>query len=107
MVLSGCGSKEILVGWQPVVSFSGQGNSQSEGFNIESGQWRMKWETKNEGKPGTGKFRVTVHSAVSGRALVQAIDFKGVGRKVAVVNGDPRVYFLDIESEGVDWSSAG
>src|SRR5437868_5224760 len=106
--LNGCGSREIggevLVGWQPVVSFSGHGNSQSEAFNIDSGQWRMKWETKNEEKPGTGRFRVTVHSAVSGRPLVQAIDATGTGRNVAVVNEDPRLYFLVIESEGVDWS---
>src|SRR5258708_37486248 len=90
---AGCGSKEILVGWEPVVSFSGHDNSQSEVFNIESGQWRMKWETKNEEKPGAGRFRVTVHSAVSGRPLVQAIDFKGVGKNVAVVDEDPRLHF--------------
>ena len=106
--LAGCGSEsnsgEILVGWQPVISFSGHGNSQSEAFNIDSGQWRMKWETKNEETPGAGRFRVTVHSSVSGRPLMTAIDAKGVGRNVAVVNEDPRLYFLVIESEGVDWS---
>jgi hypothetical protein len=107
--LAGCGSGdsgEILVGWQPVVSFSGHGNSQSEAFNIDSGQWRIKWETKNEETPGTGRFRVTVHSSVSGRPLMTAIDVKGVGQNVAVVNEDPRLYFLVIESEGVDWSIA-
>jgi hypothetical protein len=107
--LAGCGSGdsgEILVGWQPVVSFSGHGNSQSEAFNIDSGQWRIKWETKNEETPGAGRFRVTVHSSVSGRPLMTAIDVKGVGRNVAVVNEDPRLYFLVIESEGVDWSIA-
>jgi hypothetical protein len=35
-----------------------------------------------------------------------AIDVKGVGQNVAVVNEDPRLYFLVIESEGVDWSIA-
>jgi hypothetical protein len=107
--LVGCGSGdsgEILVGWQPVVSFSGHGNSQSEAFNIDSGQWRIKWETKNEETPGAGRFRVTVHSSVSGRPLMTAIDVKGVGQNVAVVNEDPRLYFLVIESEGVDWSIA-
>ena len=110
VTLSGCGqssgSGEILTAWQPVVSFSGNGNSQSEAFNVDSGQWRMKWETKNEEKPGAGRFRVTVHSSISGRPLVQAVDFRGVGRNVAVVNEDPRLYFLVIESEGVDWTIA-
>ena len=107
--LSGCrgsGSGEMLVGWQPVVQFSGHGDSQSESFNVESGQWRIKWETKNEEKPGAGRFRVIVHSAVSGRPITQAIDAKGVGRNVAVVNDDPRLYFLVIESQGVDWTIA-
>jgi hypothetical protein len=107
IALAGCGSGdsgEVLVGWQPVISFSGHGNSQSEAFNVDSGQWRIKWETKNEEKPGAGSFKVTVHSSVSGRPLMQAVDFKGVGQNVAVINEDPRLYFLVIESEGVDWT---
>ena len=107
--LAGCGSGDsgkVLVGWQPVISFSGHGNSQSEAFNVDTGQWRIKWETKNEEKPGMGWFKVTVHSSVSGRPLMQAVDFKGVGQNVAVINEDPRLYFLVIESEGVDWTIA-
>jgi hypothetical protein len=96
----------MLVGWEPVVSFSGHGSSQSEAFNIEAGQWRIKWETKNEEKPGQGRFKVTVHSSVSGRPLLTAIDFKGAGRNVAVINEDPRLYFLVIDSAQVDWGIA-
>jgi hypothetical protein len=107
IALAACGSGdsgEVLVGWQPVISFSGHGNSQSEAFNVDSGQWRIKWETKNEEKAGMGSFKVTVHSSVSGRPLMTAVDFKGVGQNVAVINEDPRLYFLVIESEGVDWT---
>ena len=111
VLLAGCGSgggqrKEILVGWEPVVSFTGHGDSQSEAFNIDSGQWRIRWETKNEESPGAGRFKVTAHSSVSGRPIAQAVDFKGVGKNVAVINEDPRFYFLVVESTGVDWSIA-
>ena len=47
---------------------------------------------------------MTVHSAVSGRPLVVAVDRRGNGRGVAYVNEDPRLYHLVIESRGVDWS---
>ena len=110
--LAGCGAAgrsgtgERLVAWQPVVSFSGHGNSQSEAFNVDSGQWRLRWETKNEEKPGTGTFRITVHSSVSGRPIMQAVDHLGTGKDVAIVNEDPRLYFLVIESAGVDWTIA-
>jgi hypothetical protein len=77
---------------------------QTESFNIESGQWRLKWATTNEDAPGSGTFRVTVHSAVSGRPLAVAVEHKGIGHDVAYVNEDPRLYHLVIESRGVDWS---
>jgi hypothetical protein len=97
-------SRQVLVGWRPIVSFSGHGDSQTESFNIESGQWRIRWEAKNEVPPGSGTFKVTVHSAVSGRPLGVAIDRKGAGRDIAYVNDDPRLYHLVIESRNVDWS---
>ena len=62
-------SKPAAVGWRPIETFSGHGSTQTQSFNIESLQWRIKWETKNEMPPGTGTFQVTVHSAVSGRPL--------------------------------------
>ena len=98
--------KPTLVGWRPVVSISGNGPSQTESFNIEGGQWRIKWAAANEKAPGTGMLRVTVHSAVSGRPLMLAVDQKGVGRDIAYINEDPRLYHLVIESRDVDWSLA-
>lgn len=109
LVMAACGSaerqpKKLLVGWEPVISFQGHGDSQSEAFNIESTQWRIRWETKNEETPGAGRFKLTAHSSVSGRPIAQAVDFKGVGKNLSVISEDPRFYFLVIESSGVDWS---
>ena len=99
-------SQAATVGWRPVESFSGHGNTQTQSFDIGSGQWRIKWETKNEMPPGTGTLQVTVHSAVSGRPLVLAVDHRGVGHDIAYVNEDPRLFHLVIESSNVDWSVA-
>jgi hypothetical protein len=96
--------KPGAVGWRPIVSFSGRGNEQTESFNIESGQWRIKWETRNETPPGSGTFRVMVHSAVSGRPLALAVETRGTGRDIAYVNEDPRLYHLVIDSSNLDWS---
>jgi hypothetical protein len=97
---------QLRVGWRPIGSFSGNGPSQTESFNIESGQWRIKWAATNEKSPAAGVLRVTVHSAVSGRPIASAVDQKGVGRGVAYINEDPRLYHLVIESSDVDWSIA-
>jgi len=53
---------------------------------------------------GAGTFRAEVHSAVSGRPLGLAVDHSGTGKGVAVVNEDPRLFFLDIQSSNIDWS---
>jgi hypothetical protein len=93
-----------LVGWRPVGSWSGHGDAQTDSFNIESGQWRIKWATVNEKPPGAGTFLVTVHSAVSGRPLEVVVEHRGNGRDIAYVNEDPRLFHLVIESSAVDWS---
>jgi hypothetical protein len=110
LVCAGCrsepkpGARQTLVGWRPIASFSGHGNSQTESFNIESGQWRIKWATTNEQPAGAGTFLATVHSEVSGRPLGVPIEHRGTGHGTAYVNEDPRLYRLEIESSSVDWS---
>jgi hypothetical protein len=98
------GSHQTLVGWQPVGSFSGRGNSQTESFNIDSGQWRIKWATMNENPTGAGTFEMTVHSAVSGRPMGVPVEHRGTGHGTAYINEDPRLYHLVIESKNIDWS---
>jgi len=97
---------KLVAGWRPIVSFSGRGDDQTESFNIEGGAWRIRWSATNEDAPGTGAFRVTVHSAVSGRPLAVAVDHKGPGKDVAYVNEEPRLFHLVIESAHVDWTAS-
>ena len=51
-------------------------------------------------------FRIIVHSDVSGRPLLVAVDRHGPGNDVTYVTEDPRSFFLVIESESLDWSIA-
>jgi hypothetical protein len=77
---------------------------QTEPFISDTGSMRLRWTTTNEAAPGTGTFRVTVHSDVSGRALVLAVDTRGAGSDVTYVSEDPRSFFLAVESANVDWT---
>ena len=110
LLTASCGSqtkpeaKPLTVGWRPVGTWSGHGNEQTDSFNIESGQFRVKWETRNEMPPGAGTFRVVAHSGVSGRPIAPVVEHSGVGRNTAYVSDEPRPYFLVIESANVDWS---
>ena len=79
---------------------------QTEPFISDTGSLRLRWETRNEPAPGTGTFRVTVHSDVSGRPLVLAVDVKGVGDDTAYVSEDPRSFFLAVDSANLDWTLA-
>ena len=97
-------AKNSELGWRPIVSWSGIGSTQTDSFNIGSGQWRIKWETSHEQSPGKGFFRLKVHSLVSGRFVETAVDYKGVGHDVVYVAEEPRAFFLVIDSSGIDWN---
>ena len=99
-------AKTNAVGWRPIAKWSGRGDVQTDSFNIEGGQWRIKWTTSNEQPPGTGTFKVTANSAISGRPIAIPIDHKGPGHDVAYINEDPRLYHLVIESRNIDWTIA-
>jgi hypothetical protein len=95
--------KSAELGWRPVISFSGRGDTLTDSFNIGSGQWRILWETSHPSAPGKGAFRVIVHSLVSGRYVSTPVDRLGAGSGVAYVAEDPRQFFLVIESKDIDW----
>ena len=97
--------KETVV-WRPLGSWSGRGPMQTEAFLSDTGSLRLRWETRNETASGAGVFRVTVHSDVSGRSLLLAVDTRGAGHDVAYVSEDPRPFFLAVESANVDWTLA-
>jgi hypothetical protein len=96
-------SKPPRVEWRSVGSWSGHGNSQTDSFEIGYNDVRLRWVTKNEKPAGTGKFHVTVNSAVSGRELAQAIDTRGNGHGTTYVGVDPHYSYLVIESSNLDW----
>jgi hypothetical protein len=97
---------EPAVVWRPLGSWSGRGSTQTDPFISDTGSMRLRWETRNESAPGTGFFRVTVHSDVSGRPLVVAVDVRGNGGATTYVTEDPRPFFLAVESANLDWSVA-
>ena len=90
--------------WGKVGSWSGRGNSQTSSFTSDTGTFRVQWETKALEAPGTGSFRLTLYSAVSGRPLLEAATQQGSGRGTVVLNEDPRVFYFVVESGGVEWS---
>jgi hypothetical protein len=98
--------KEPTIGWRPVASWSGDANTQTESFNMESGQWRIRWQTSNKQPSREGNFRAIVHSSVSGRFVQVAAEHQGAGSGLTYIAEDPRQFFLDIESSGVDWKVA-
>jgi hypothetical protein len=107
--LPGCNSapakpKTPLVGWRHIADFSGRGSTQTESFNIESTQWRIKWETKGDTTPSTGTLLLMVNSAVSGRPIALGVEHNGNGKGIAIVTEDPRYYYLVITSNNLDWS---
>src|SRR5438105_4736285 len=65
--------KHEVVTWHTLGSWSGQGNVQTESFNSDGGL-RVQWETKNETKPGAGRFKLSINSAISGRSIGIAVD---------------------------------
>jgi len=79
---------------------------QTDPFISDTGSLRLRWETRNETSPGRGIFRVTLHSDVSGRPLLVAVDTRGVGHDTTYVNEDPRSFFLAVESANIEWTLA-
>jgi hypothetical protein len=88
--------------WQPLGTWSGSASSQSESFIGNSGAFRVRWEAKAAG-PQPGELRIALHSAVSGRPIVTAVDVRGAGGGEAVVSDDPRVYYVQVDSSNLEW----
>jgi hypothetical protein len=90
--------------WRAVGVWSGHGNRQTESFTSDTGALRVRWDTKpSRGAPGEGTFRLTAHSAISGRVLQQVVDERGAASGVDYVSQDPHVFYMSVESAGMDW----
>jgi hypothetical protein len=88
---------------RPAGAWQGTGNS-TIGFVSDSGRFRVDWETRHETRAGAGTFRLTVHSAVSGRPIEEIADHRGEGRGSAEFADAPRVYNFMVESANLEWS---
>ena len=96
--------KHVEPVWKQVGTWSGHGNQQLETFPIEHFTWRVRWETKNESPPGSGRFHVTANSGDSGRILAEVADVKGVESDVTYITELPHRYYFVVTSTGVDWT---
>lgn len=91
--------------WRPIGSWSGHGNSQTESFHGETGALRIRWDARPEPADGrAGTFRVTAHSAISGRILEEVVDRQGPGSGVDYVNTEPHTFYISVEATGLSWT---
>lgn len=90
--------------WKPLETWSGHGNQQTSNFDMSIYRWRVHWKTAQDTAPGKSHFAVTVNSAVSGRDLSHIVDHDGPGEGFADVSDDPRLYYLVINSNDLDWT---
>ena len=98
-------ARDVVV-WREVGSWAGHGNLQSPNFTSDTGGFRVRWETKNETARDSGTLKVTFRSGDSGRAIIEAVDARGIGRDEVEVADNVRWYYLTIESANVDWTVA-
>ncbi len=96
--------REQEVAWHRLGSWSGRGNTQTESFLYESGALRVRWETTNEQSGRSGKFRLILASAVSGRQMAVPVEQRGIGKGESFIGEIPHQAYIIIESSDVDWS---
>jgi hypothetical protein len=90
--------------WDRLGAWSGHANMQTESFLGQVGALRLRWETHAPATPGGGSFHLTVHSAVSGRTMADAVTTTGAGSGTAFVSDDPHMFYLVIEAKDLQWS---
>jgi hypothetical protein len=95
---------EDLTVWQPRGKWTGRAGQQTDPFISTTGLLRITWEARNASGSNTGTFRIILHSDVSGRPLMVAVDRRGPGKDITYVTEDPRSFFLVIESHDLEWS---
>lgn len=91
------------VAWQKLGTWAGRGHKQTESFTSDTGTLRAHWQTANPEAAGA-VFRLTIHSAISGRPLEQIVEHTGAGQGTAYFYEDPRVFHAVVDSAGVDWT---
>ena len=107
-VLSGCGAsseepRPIVPVTRVVGSWSGRGTMTVGDVPSETGRFRITWQTSNESPAGSGRFKLTLRSAISGRTIGVVADHRGNGGGAAEYDEGPRTYDFLVESANVDW----
>jgi hypothetical protein len=69
-----------------------------------SGSLRLHWRASNLEPNADGTFRLTLHSAVSGRPLSVAVDARGNASGTVYAPEDPRPMYVVVESTASEWS---
>jgi len=110
LVATGCGTaprepalKETVV-WKQLGKWSGHGDAQTESFVGLTGSLRFSWRASNQDPKRRGRFKLILHSAISGRELQSPVDQDGPGEGTAYAADDPRVFYATVESADLDWS---
>ncbi|MCC7242342.1 MAG: hypothetical protein IT180_10490 [Acidobacteria bacterium] len=90
--------------WHSLGTWSGHGDRQTESFDVTTGALRLTWKSRGLGTPDAGRLRVSLFSSISGRPLQTIVDTKGTGGDTAYLEDEPRVSYLEIESDQVEWT---
>ncbi len=109
MCLCACGwsspapERQLVTVARPAGSWEGSGDT-TIGFVSDTGRFRIHWQTRRASTSASGMFRLTVHSAVSGRPIEVVVDHRGDGSGQTDFADDPRPYNFMVESADVEWS---
>ncbi|HUQ89295.1 MAG TPA: hypothetical protein VM096_17170, partial [Vicinamibacterales bacterium] len=96
-------SQPIVAVTRDVGSWQGHGSTTVGDVNSETGRLRIIWQTTNESPAGSGRFKLTLRSGVSGRTIAVVADHSGVGTGTVDTDEGPRTYDFLVESANVDW----
>jgi len=64
---------------------------------------RVNWRADHQAPGAGGAFQLTIHSAVSGRPLLVAVDHPGAGHDISYVHESPRTFYGVVRSTDLDW----
>ena len=95
--------QDIVAVTREVGAWQGRGTQTVGDIPSETGRFHIVWETSNESPAGSGTFKLTMRSAISGRPLQLVADHKGVGTGTADYDEGPRTYDFLVESANLDW----
>jgi hypothetical protein len=88
--------------WREVASWTGSGIKETETFDVQSHEWRIRWTAANEAFQGAGILQIMVYEG-DGALKTLAANKQGVGEDVSYVRGDGPHYLM-INSGNVDWT---